>query len=455
MSFRPLLLCCYSATQRLVIAVLWVCTLHATHVAQADEGTAAKLPVFTIDTDGKTPEAIGFELGRQTKQAFPTIESYYDAHLTKLLTRSVFTLLIRQSLPSLVQNLPPAYHQEINGVISAWVITQEDRLGDGKLSLNEYLILNFLPDLGFAPDGSGFGAFGKVTANRQPIVGHNMDWLSTPELRSLQSITRYQQGAHSVTSLGFAGIISVLSGFNDRGLFLALLNAQPYSPYPRTQHDTPGLSSAVFDLRSALLKYNGLQQASSELKTKRYSQANNILMADTQQIQVLEHPAYQTGRIRNWNSALHTHRPWKSSQQIAVVDCHLLASLPNTCTDTKDLARWMRLRELAVFTPKDPANLYQISDLLFDRDNRGYEIFNRQTLQSLIYQPSTQHLYLYTPPKNGVHPQSPIHQIYPGFSQQDALNGSKSNSWFHPLALFWLLLIALILFTAWSLIRSR
>ncbi len=375
--------------------------------------SSGEIPVMRIDSEQLTPLQRGLEVGRQSKILFPDIERRYDTHLATLLTPSLYTKLQQKILPKLLKQLEPDYQAELNGVAQAWSLTRANQLGDGQLSLNEYQLLNFLPDLGLFPDGTGFGVFGEVATDNTPIIGRNLDWISTPELRSLQVITVYQSSDKAFVNIGFAGIISVLTGFNHRGLFLAYNKAEPYSLYQQVPRSLRDIHSSVFDLRKVLESSWSNQQATLYLSKQSYRYSHSILMSDKKDIQVLEYPRGGVAKIRRWNSPTRIDKPWdKKLQQIALIGCHVLASLPNNCRNIKEGYHWARLSQLAVFTTSTPANVYDITDILSDRKNHLFEIFNEKTLQSMIYQSKNNQLSLYTATIKETPALSPVYHTY-------------------------------------------
>lgn len=414
-----------------------------------------EIPVLRVHTDQLTPLQIGLELGRQTKALFPNIEKHYDTHLASRLTPSLYAQLQQETLPSLLQQLDPAYQEELNGVAAAWSLTRTNQLGDGLLSLSEYQLINLLPDLGQLPGGSGFGVFGKTSTDKAPIIGRNLDWNSTPELRRLQVITVYQGRDNAVVNIGFAGVISILTGFNHHGLFLAFYKAVPYSPYqhaPRLSHD---IHSSVFDLRKVLETHQSIQQATGYLSKQSYLYSHSILMSDKKNVQVLEYPRGGVAKLRRWNSRTQANKAWDKPQQIAVIGCHVLASLPNNCRDVKEGYHWARLRQLAVFNATNPANIHALTDILFDTKNRLFEIFNASTLQSIVYQPETGSLYLYAAAINGTSPTSPIHRAYLNIIPE-ALRHQATNDKKH--VTLWLITALLSVLSAivfWIVWRGR
>jgi hypothetical protein len=71
----------------------------------------------------------------------------------------------------------------ISFITAVWQLDTRDELGDGKLSIDEFWLLQLLPDLTAINKGSAF-----ATANRSdnnPIVARNLDWKSSNDLKSL------------------------------------------------------------------------------------------------------------------------------------------------------------------------------------------------------------------------------------------------------------------------------
>ena len=436
------LCCCYLSIQAEVYAAL--------------PTTQNKVPVLTIQAQHLSPQQIGLEIGRQSKLIFPDIERRYDTHLAKTFNQTQFEHILRDRLPQLLTQLDKSYQEEIKGVMGSWSTVNTNKLGDGQLSTDEYFVLNLLPDIGLIPNGSGFGVYGNAAKEGQTFVGRNTDWESTPELRSLQAITVYHYDDKQIVNIGFTGIVSVLTGFNDQGLFLSYLNAEPYSPYTRTYNTTlkspsNGTSHTdIFEVRKTLETSNTLQQATRHLSAKTFKTANNILMADKKNIQVLEYPANSKARIRRWNSQTQTNKPWEAKQQIAVVDCHVLSSLADNCLESKDTYRWYRLRELAQFSPQHPAQDTDLSNILFDTKNDGNEIFNSQTLNSVIFSPKNNNLYLYTAPIKANKIFQANHQPYLNLlpSSHTLANKRKAPKLSFLLAI-WGVVIGMILLVAW------
>ena len=194
---------------------------------------AGSIPVFHIDAEGKTGVEIGAALGKAVKEKFPEIDKKYDSYLASFVSQEVFNSWVQKRVNVVKPNIDKAYQDEVNTIISTWNFASQDKLGDGYLSLNEFWVIQLIPDVGRITNCSGFGVFGNFSALKAPIVGRNMDWRTTEALRSIQAITVYEYENRNVVNIGFAGYVGTISGFNSDGLFVAHLDSPLGNRYPK------------------------------------------------------------------------------------------------------------------------------------------------------------------------------------------------------------------------------
>jgi hypothetical protein len=415
---------------------------------------AAKIPVIHIHAENLSPLDIGLEIGRQSKQLFPDIEYRYDSYLMAILDQMGFNDILRDRLPKLKSHIDNAYQKEMEGIASSWTLIHDNKLGDGYLSWDEYWVLNLLADVGLPANGTGFGVLNTVSREKSTIIGRNLDLKSTPELRALQAITVYQYSNHVVVNIGFAGIISVLSGFNDSGLFVAHFNAASdlsyQNPYPARQETGRAMQAYGFAMRKALETMTSVRKATNTLAKNTYGISSNILIADKKNIQILEYSPVGKAQIRSWKSETHPNKQWNRASQMAVVDCHVLNSRSGSCERAKDTYRWERLRTQAIFTKNKKAGVQDIAGIMLDSHNQYYEILASDTLQSMIYLPGTGHLYLYAAPVNKTEI-PPAYKIY----YQDILPGKFRNLQNKNLYFWWISgLLVLLAIALWQIRRS-
>ena len=337
--------------------------------------------VFTIAAGNGNGTKIGSSIAIELQKKFPNIASQYDHYLAFLLSPSQFKQLVPQ-VNALISTIDPEYQSEVNAIAAALQLNNQDNLGDGKLSLNEVWLLQFLPDLTSINKGSAIAA-----ANSNPVAARNVDWKNTPDLTELQAITIFQYDDRTVVTIGFAGLMGVINGFNDQGLFVSQLDAS-------TQLVSASVSvghAGSFDLRSILRQHRKIAPASQELSKHTYPRSHVVLLADPEDVAVLEQPAGVTGKLRKTDSVLVNEMPWYNDEQMAIVNCFVLKALSANCHASQDYFRWARFAELL----KDELLPDTAISIMQDRKNKHLAIFNEDTLQSMVFWPKDRTLYLY------------------------------------------------------------
>lgn len=441
-----------------------ICQATSNNLASVPVATPGKIPVLHIVAENLTPLDIGLEIGRQSKLLFTDIESRYDRHLMANLSQIGFDDMLSDRLPELKSSIEPEYQKELEGVASSWSLIHDNKLGDGFLSWDEYWLLNLLPDIGLPVNGVGFGVLKQLSSESSTIIGRNLNLKSTPELRSLQAITVYEYHDKAIVNIGFAGIVSVLTGFNERGLFVAQFNAASglsyQNPYRVNNNTQGGVKAQGFILRKALETYTSTRKAVSFLAKKRIAVNANFLIVDNKDIQVLEHSVSGKAKVRHWNSRTHPNKRWDRKSQIAVVDCHVMVSMPNNCSRAKDSYRWNRLRSLAKFTRNEKAAVQDVAKIMLDESNKYNEVLADNTIQSMIYLPGSGYLYLYAAPISGAANRlgdmgntvyQPSYQVYYKDVIPSKFRQPRNKNWY-----FWWVVGILILLTLalWWLRRS-
>lgn len=384
----------------------------------SSQATNARPVIFNIDATSNGTQ-IGTFIGTEIQKNFPDVAKQYDDYLAFLLSPSQFKQLIPQ-VESLKTTIDSNYQSEVNAIAAVLKLNTFDKLGDGQLSINEFWLLQFLSDLTAINKGSAFAVLNRNDKN--PLAARNVDWKSTPDLRALQTINVYHREEKTLVVVGFAGLVGVINGFNEQGLFVSLLDA---SEQQLSTSFTP-INSSSFDLRTALENNERLTTANSFLAQKFYPRSHTILFVDRENIAVLEQPANTTGTLRKIDSSLVNEMPWNNNEQLAVVDCFVLKTLPHNCHSTSDYYHWGRLAQLLKPLSEIGISVKEAIALMQDTNNSNQAIFNSNTLQSIIFTPKDKTLYLYTrsPEQNKLAP--PLFEKY----QFVSIQTNASNKFF-------------------------
>jgi len=349
----------------------------------------ARPVILNMDASSDDGTQIGTLIGVEVKKNFPDVEQQYDSYLTFLLSPSQFKQFIPQ-IKALKAVIDPAYQAEVDAIAAVWQLNTRDELGDGKLSIDEFWLLQLLPDLTAINKGSAFAVANRRDKN--PIAARNVDWKSTTDLKSLQTISLYHYEDRTLVNIGFAGLVSVISGFNDQGLFVSLIDASEL----QTSNAPLPQAASGFELRDVLKKMDKIALASQELARKSYSRSHQILLADTENVAVLEQVAGETGTLRQTDSTIVDEMPWNNNQQLAVVNCFVLKTSPRNCYTSQDYYQWGRFTQLSTMFPEQDLSVNNVITIMQDQANIDQALFNEDTLQSIVFTPKDRALYLST-----------------------------------------------------------
>lgn len=161
-------------------------------VSETEAGT---LPIFYVDCRGKTGTEIGLALGNAIGNAVGAdpakTEEQIDSFLTyNIPSQEIFDYGMVLRVNAIKPNIDQKYRDEVNALASFFdASSTPDILGDGQVSLNEFWVLQLIPDIARGTNCSGFGVFGNYSASGSPIVGRNLDWYTNKDARNMQAIT--------------------------------------------------------------------------------------------------------------------------------------------------------------------------------------------------------------------------------------------------------------------------
>ncbi len=342
-----------------------------------------------IEARNKDNKQIGIFIAKAVKKKFPDIEEQYDNFLAVALSPLQYEQLLLQ-VGTLKATVAPAYQAEVNAIADVWQLKTKNQLGDRRLSVTEFWLLQLLADLTDVNKGSAFAMINPH--NKNPIVARNVNWQASPDLKKLQTLSIYEYDNRTLVNIGFAGLVGVISGFNDQGLFVSLMDASKL----QVTNAPAAKQASSFELRTVLMNMNNVTSANQALAQQRYARNQQILLADPENIAVLEQPALQSGLLRQLDSPLINEMPWHNRQQMVMVNCFVLKASARNCYTSQDHYQWERFTQLSKAFTKPSLSVTEIAMIMQDRANGSEAIFNNDTVQAFLFTPNDRKLYFAT-----------------------------------------------------------
>src|SRR5690349_5339223 len=166
------------------------------------------LPVLVLQG---TPEEMGEQEGALLAGPLQKLLTYPRDLVTKTAGEAVWPVFVAIA-KGMEPQFPPDYLKELDAAARA---SQLDR--------NLFLIGNTFPDISKAYGCSSLVIGKERSATGGPLLGRNLDYPALGLLDQYNLVTvRRPKGKHSFVSIGFPGMVGIVSGMNDAGLALAV-----------------------------------------------------------------------------------------------------------------------------------------------------------------------------------------------------------------------------------------
>lgn len=368
---------------RLLAVVLVLCLVPAIRAAEPfhyPEGKHGKgelkyingLPVLTV---AGTPEEIGEQTAVLGVKAGNKLLGYPEDVLKSMLKASVPAAAYDTAYKTawryfsdtgtaMVRNFPPDYKKEMDSLIKTGQFNRTqvvvgNTMFDAKNVLLELQKMFGCSVLTVEPERSATGGM---------LFGRNLDFPTVGYLNEYSLVTVCKpEGKHAFVSVGFPGVLGCLSGMNDAGLTLAVLEVYQASD-ESAKFDAKGTPYALC-FRKLLEECTTIEEAEKALREMKRATLMNLAIADTKHAAVFEFTP--------------------KSLVVRKADDHLCPCTNHfrtkeLCTSTK-CYRYDRLAKAQEMDKLDVAAIAKKLDSVSQGD---------YTIQTMIFEPATLKLHL-------------------------------------------------------------
>ena len=231
------------------------------------------LPVLVVEG---TPQEIGEQTailaGKPSQRALTYPKEILSYLATPVGLKLVWPIVVKNG-NRLVQNFPAAYRQEFEALVQASGLDRE-------LLVAANTMFDLKQDLAALFGCSALIVAGPRSATGQPILGRNMDYISLGYLPEYGLVTVYRpRGKHAFVSIGFPALVGSISGMNDAGLALAVLETTGADPSEGPVFNPDGVPFALC-YRRLLEECTTVQEAERLLRGMKRTTTNNLAVCD-------------------------------------------------------------------------------------------------------------------------------------------------------------------------------
>jgi len=335
-------------------------------------------------------------------QVFPTLEADYDAWLVSTMDRETYGNRL-EKLQYLKPQVPKEYRDEIEGMASKFSGGTSNIPGDGKLSVDELYYVSLYIDVIMTGACSAISVFGPASNTGRNMIARLVDWYP----RKYNAVLTINNGDKSIVIVGRLLSIMAGTGFNDDGVFAAILAG---GSSPPADLESKPYHSVTIDIRYALENYSTLEGAGKYLTSKEHTFSQQVFLADSRTSKVLENNLVDSGirALRGADSPLGKGIDWEFANAVAAVNTFFLegnyrgygvdprwtnirrllaTKLRNSEQGEVDKVTFNELKEIATFYDRSKRRAYPGSTI--------GDIYNSSTQHIVLFQPATFHLEVF------------------------------------------------------------
>jgi predicted choloylglycine hydrolase len=230
------------------------------------------LPVLVVEGD---PKQIGEAVGALALKPSPRILEY-PLDLLKLHKVESLWAVIARAGAAMYRQFPADYRAELEAMTRAAGADQE-----------KVIVGNTFFDLKKVFACSAVMIESDRSAAGGPMLGRNLDYPSLGYIHQHSLVTVYRpRGKHAFASVGFPGLIGCLSGMNDAGLSVAVLEVVDVKA-GQSRFDAKGVPYALC-FRQVLEECATIAEAKKALTAMHRTSTLNLALADRDGVAVFE-----------------------------------------------------------------------------------------------------------------------------------------------------------------------
>ena len=285
----------------------------------------------TLDETSCTPYQAGSAYATAIRSVYPDFDESLESYIFENI-RMAFPDLADDYTPvedrmfTLYYSLDERYQQEISGLAETLCGDWHGIYPDNKISVEEMMLMQMVGDALRPTACSGLALWGSKTETGDMLTVRCLEWLlgSENQMARIHCVLHVVNGEKSFTSIGFLGILDVITGINHDGVLVATLDADCEEPYI-----SEGRTCYTWALRHVLEEYDNAHDAAQYLydNSGSYTFAHIIMVTDGNEALAAEDAPAQlveTGHghsvTRDSGTPLMSDLTWDSPDSLCLVN---------------------------------------------------------------------------------------------------------------------------------------
>ncbi|MBR6401978.1 MAG: hypothetical protein IKS48_01175 [Eubacterium sp.] len=326
------------------------------------------------------------------KMAFPNLNGDYGPLIDRI-------NILKASLPENYKNEMEGFAQTMGG-------NDKGFEADGKLSYEEALLMHMIPDCLRGTNCNALSVWGDKTESGQRITSRTLEWTlgSENQMCMAHAVTHFKMdkkdGNNDYTTFSVLGLLDVLTGINEKGVFVGILDVGSDNNYV-----CEGKKCYTYELRYALEHMNDARTFGEYMVSHStdYTFSHNLIITDKNDAFCAEDcvdPGFvnEDGEaeglavLRDKDTPLIDGITWDNPDSLCVINSFI--SEGNKDIFTGNGANFVRFEKFNNWVKeKDKLSMSDVKDIVTreseERESGYQKLHSEDVFQTIIYDYST------------------------------------------------------------------
>ena len=342
----------------------------------------------TLDYEKGEPAEVGKAYAETILEAVPDYEEDLEPYLYENIRsafdgREINYDTLEDRIETLIDSIPEDYKAEVISFAETISQGEEGVSENGKLSYSEALLMQIIPDSLRPTACSALSLGGEKTVSGKRISIRNLEWGigSENQITDIHTVTHMKKGDGSITSIGFLGILDIITAVNDDGVMIAILDVGSKDGLPFVYE---GKKCYTFEIRYALEHFDNAREAGEFLVSESgdFTWCNNLLCTDAEDAFCCENATSEvaaTGKaksvLRTTDSELMEGLRWDTPDALCIVNTFATKGNQDTFTGEEfNITRFVKYNEWV--SEKDKFSIADAKGLMAREVVDQYEVSN-------------------------------------------------------------------------------
>ena len=317
---------------------------------------------------------VGAAYGRTIPAAMPEFESVMEPYLydtIRIMYGGTYTPeAVEDRVLTLYDSMRDEFQEEVAGLAEAFSQGRHGFVEDGLFSYEEVIALNMIPDSLRPTACSALTLWGERTETGGMMALRNLEWSlgSEYQMCTTNCVVHMRNGEKSITAIQIMGLLDIISGVNDDGVFAAILDVGTPTDEPFIYE---GRKCYTMELRYALEEFTTAREVGEFMvgESAEFTWCHNLTLADGNEAFCAEDCVAQVAEeglgfsvLRDADTPIMEGLNWDNTDSLCIVNSFTTAGNQDGFTgNTNNIVRFAKYNEwvgdIDVFSIADLKNM--------------------------------------------------------------------------------------------------